>query len=738
MPQAKSVRCWVYFAALATVSLQQAVAEPVGECRAPVEPVPRFQALPDDGSTSVRAQSIEQLDQDTVILSGQVQLQRQDQRISAEEITYDRASSEAEARGAVTLENVEGDQFHTEELFVELDRFTGYADRGEYSLARNNARGDARNILLQSKDRVSMRKVRYTTCPPGNDDWYLKLGRLSLDKSRNLGVAHNAVIKFKKVPVFYWPYLRFPTSDQRQTGFLLPELGKSTKNGIIFGWPLYWNIAPNYDATITPRLLSENGTQLQTEFRYLGRPLAGQLDLEFLPNDKQTDTDRWAVKYEHRQTLGSGWTGNVNYAKVSDDNYLDDFKNNLAITSLTSLPQEAGVNYNGRLWNFRARALAYQTIDPTITGSALPYDRLPQLNLAAHTPAASGRPNLLFASEYNNFQRDLGPTGGRLGLNLSVDWPFRKSFGFVIPRISAYNIGYSLDVTPPQDETPGVTVPAFSLDNGLIFEREARIRGSRFRQTLEPRLYYLNVPFKNQDNLPNFDTSLPTLSFDNLFRENRFVGGDRIGDANQATLALSTRLFGADDGVEHFRFSLGETFYFEDRQVNLTPGTVETTSTSDIVAELSARFAEKWYGRATVQWNTDTEETDRSDFFLQYQPGKYKIVNLRYSFQNNDFEQAEVSTLWPVSKRWTLAASTSYSLQEQRNLESYAGFQYRSCCWALRFFARRRLDSEQQQVNDVLLQFELTGLGRLGDVPESPLRQSVFAPGQEFGSTVLP
>lgn len=738
MPQAKSVRCWVYFAALATVSLQQAVAEPVGECRVPVEPVPRFQALPDDGSTSVRAQSIEQLDQDTVVLSGQVQLQREDQRISADEITYNRASSEAEARGTVTLENVEGDQFHTEELFVELDRFTGYADRGEYSLARNNARGDAHNILLQSKDRVSMRKVRYTTCPPGNNDWYLSLGRLSLDKSRNLGVAHNAVIKFKKVPVFYWPYLRFPTSDQRQSGFLLPELGKSTKNGIVFGWPFYWNIAPNYDATITPRLLSKNGTQVQTEFRYLGRPLRGQLDFEYLPNDKQTDTDRWAVKYEHRQTLGSGWTGNVNYAEVSDDNYLDDFKNNLAITSLTSLPQEAAVNYSGQLWSFRARALAYQTIDPTITGSDLPYDRLPQLNLAAHTPAAAGRPNLLFASEYNNFQRDLGPTGGRSDLNLSVDWPFRKSFGFVIPRISAYNIGYKLDVSPPQDETPGVTVPAFSLDNGLLFEREARIRGGRFRQTLEPRLYYLNVPFKNQDNLPNFDTSLPTLSFDNLFRENRFVGGDRVGDANQATLALTTRLLGADDGVEHLRFSLGETFYFEDRQVNLTPGTMETSNTSDIVAELSARFAEKWYGRATVQWNTDAEETERSDFFLQYQPGRHKIVNLRYSFQNDDFEQVDVSTLWPVSKRWTLAASTSYSLQDQRNLESYAGFQYRSCCWALRFFARRRLDSEQQQVNDVLLQFELTGLGRLGDVPESPLRQSVFAPSQEFGSTVLP
>ncbi len=340
---------------------------------------------------------------------------------------------------------------------------------------------------------------------------------------------------------------------------------------------------------------------------------------------------------------------------------------------------------------------------------------------------------MFFESEFNNFRRDEGLTGERLGLKLSVDWPFRKSYGFVIPKVSVYNIDYDLDLDPPQDDAPGVTVPAFSLDNGLVFERQGH-----FIHTLEPRLYYLNVPFRDQDDLPNFDTSLPTLAFDNLFRENRFLGGDRVGDTNQLTAAITTRLLGAADGVEHLRFSLGQIYYFKDRKVNLASGTVAARETSDLVAEIAARFAEKWYGRATVQWNNDIRETERSDFFLQYQPADNKIVNFRYSFQNDDFEQVDLSALWPVSRRWTLAASSSYSLEDSRNLESYAGFQYRSCCWALRFFARRRLDSEQQQVNDVLLQFELTGLARLGDVPDSPLRQSVFAPSKGFGSGPLP
>ncbi|MFQ5935673.1 MAG: LPS-assembly protein LptD [Acidiferrobacterales bacterium] len=731
MPQPKSARWWVWFAVLAVVGPRQTIADPGGECPVPAQPIPGFQAIA-DGDTDIsppmrmRADSVEVRPDGVVVLSGNVELQRQDQRVLAEEIIYDRAEAEVDARGNVTVENVEGDQVRAEEVYLDLDEFRGYATAGTYRIGRNEGRGDAESIELESKERLHLNKVRYTTCPPGKDDWFFSLGELTLDKSRNLGTARNAVVRFKRVPIFYWPYVRFPISDERQTGFLFPELGRSTKSGIEFGWPFYWNIAPNYDATITPRILTDRGLQAQTEFRYLGRPFRGELDTEFLLDDDQTGTDRWAVRYTHHNSFGHRWAGDINYAKVSDDAYLDDFQNNLGITSLTHLPQEAFVTYADKTWDFRARALAFQTIDPTIALDDRPYDRVPQLTLAAHPPSRPGRPGLLFGSEFNNFQREQSLEGARLNLELGVDWPFRKSYGYVIPKVAFASIGYDLDVDAPQDQTPGVTVPLFSLDNGLIFEREANIRGGRFIQTLEPRLFYLYRPFEDQDDLPNFDTSLPDLSFANLFRENRFVGGDRISDANQATLALTTRLIGADDGAERLRFSIGQIFHFEDRKVNLTSGTIETRETSDLVAELTARFAEKWFGRATLQWNNDSRDTEQSNLFIQYQPVPDRIVNFRYSFARDDFEQLDLSTQWPVGRRWTVTASTSYSLEDQRNLQTYGGFEYRSCCWALRFFARRRLDAQQEQVNDVLFQFEFTGLGRLGSIPDSPLKQSVF------------
>lgn len=731
MPQPKSLRWWVCVVILAFVSPHLRAAGQDSECPV-VEPLtPAFESItPDEDTdtvpplTRLRAERIEALGNERFRLMGEAEVQRQDQRVLAEEILYDQARSELEAHGNVRLESVAGDQVRTEALELRLDSFTGHAGQGTYRLGRNQARGDAERIELEGKERLRLFRVRYTTCPPGRDDWFFRLGKLALDKSRNLGTARNAVVSFKRVPIFYWPYVRFPISDDRQSGFLFPELGHSTKLGTQFAWPFYWNIAPNYDATISPRWLSKRGLQTQTEFRYLGRPLSGELGLEYLPDDDETGEDRWAVNYRHQHTLGRGWSASVNYQKVSDDTYLDEFRNSLRVSSLTHLPHEAQVGYDGQVWSFGARALAFQTIDPTIATADQPYDRLPQLTLTANPPARSGRLRPLLESELVNFERDDSLTGGRVNLLLGASLPWRRPYGFLTPKLSVKHIGYRLEDVTPADRRPDVTVPIFSLDSGLVFER----LGTRFVQTLEPRLFYLYVPFREQDTLPNFDTSLPELAFANLFRENRFVGGDRVGDADQATLALSTRLLGARDGIERLSASIGQIFYFEDREVNLTPGTVETRPRSDFVAELRARFAEKWYGNATIQWNDDSDQTERSTVFFQYEPAIDRIVHLRYSFDRDSYEQVDLSTQWPIARRWTLAASTSYSLQDERNVESYAGFQYRSCCWALRLFARRRTDLELNDSNEVLLQFEFTGLGSIGEVPESPLAQSVFNP----------
>jgi LPS-assembly protein len=517
----------------------------------------------------------------------------------------------------------------------------------------------------------------------------------------------------------------------------MPELGRSNKLGTELAVPYYWNIAPNFDNTITPRHLSKRGLQIGNEFRYLGRPLDGQFDFEFLEDDDETGEDRWAGHYVHTQTLGRGWSADVDYAKVSDDAYLDDFGNSLAIASLTHLQQEAKIGYDGTVWDFGTRALSFQTIDNTIALADRPYDILPQLSLSARPAITPGRLYPELDGELANFDRDNSLTGGRLNLRPAVSLPFRNSYGFITPKLSVTHIAYDLDVSGTTDDKPDVTVPTFSLDSGLFFDRPMRIGDSAFIHTLEPRLFYLKVPFEDQDTLPDFDTSLPDLSFANLFRENRFVGGDRVGDADQVTLALTTRVIGATDGIERLRVSLGQIFFFEDREVNLPVG-IDTSDESDIILDFTARLADRWYTRGTWQWNDERDETQRSGLFFQYQPADDRIVNFGHQFQRDElerdeFKQVDLSVRWPLKPRWTIQAGTSYSLDDDRNLDSHAGLEYRSCCWGIRFFARRRLASDDEQVNSIQLQLTLNGLGEWGSAPDNPLDQSVFVPAAGFG-----
>ncbi|MFQ5994319.1 MAG: LPS-assembly protein LptD [Acidiferrobacterales bacterium] len=734
MPQANSARWWACLAVVAAVIPLPVVADPVPGCPAVPHPIPPFEPLPADAPlfTRVQADRVEQTDEH-VGLYGNVELRHEDIRILADQITFKRATEELQATGNVTLENLVGDRYQSPELYLQRDTFTGYTAQGSYNLGKNAARGEANRIVLDGKERAELLETTYTTCPPGKDDWLFKLGELELDKTSNTGTARNATLRFKKVPIFYWPWVRFPLSDERQTGFLFPTLGQSDLRGTELGIPFYWNIAPNYDATITPTWMSKRGLQVSNEFRYLQRPRSGYLRLEFLQDDDEFfGRDRWAVSYRHNEVVGEKWRANVDYDKVSDNAYLNDFGNNLAIASLTHLPRTGSTEYRGRRWNFRARVLAYQTVDPSISPASRPYDRLPQLQLLANpVPTRYGFIPVL-ETELDNFERDQSLTGWRINLLPGIDWPFRKSYGFIRPKLSVKYIGYSLDEPFLGDEQPDVTVPIFSLDSGLIFERE----GQRFTQTLEPRVFYLNVPTENQDDLPEFDTSLPVLNFANLFRENRFVGGDRVGDTNQVTVALTTRTIGAEDGVERFRFSIGQQFFFEDREVNLTPGFVDTRDESDLVAELTGRFANRWYTRATIQWNRELRQTAQSGFFLQYQPAKDRIVNLGYRLRGDDnVEQVDLSTQWPIKRRWTVAASASYSLQDERNVQSYLGFGYRSCCWALRLFGQRRLNTTTtEQINEVLFQFEFTGLATAGPTPDSPLFQSIFYPSERFAT----
>ncbi len=657
--------------------------------------------------------------------TGHVELRRGANRIRADEIVYDKPKDTVDAKGNIILDNRNGDRYQTDILHLQLESHKGYTGRSSFQTGGDiQARGDAKRIDFINKDVTKMKRLRFTTCPLGSSAWYLKIRELKLDKKKGFGTARRVTVRFFKVPIFYFPYLTFPITDKRLSGFLMPRIGRSNKLGTTLALPYYWNIAPQYDATLTPRFMSKRGTQLQTDFRYLGRRHSGQLRFEFLPNDNEAGDDRAAGSFKHSQTLSPLWSADIDLRGVSDKDYMNDFGDNLAISSQTHLPSTANISYRGSIWQFSTRLSSYQTIDKTLSPTQEAYDRLPQILLAASKISKGGRLRLGFDSEWVAFEHDVNLTGRRLNINPYISFPLRKSYGFLIPRISAKHIAYELDDSG--NTKPDLTVGMVSLDSGLIFERNTRIGKRRLVQTLEPRLYYLYVPFKNQDQLPIFDSSLPDFNFSSLFRENRFIGGDRIGDANQVTLAITTRFLDADNSSEYFSFSLGQIYYFDDQRVNIPASTI-LRNTSDLVAEAQARLPGNWFVRSTLQWNRDTKETQKGTFYLQYHPSKDKIFNFSHRFLRNDDEQVDVSLQWPVVRSWTVMARSNYSLKDERNIGSYAGFQYKSCCWAIRVFADRRVDQNGVQNKSVMLELRLSGLTKFSKSPASPLVQSVFS-----------
>jgi LPS-assembly protein len=713
--------------------LCQAAAAEDGGCPAP-PPRPPLAAAANPAAvapTDIRARDLVSAQGGASIFSGAVELRRGGQQLHAEHLRYDQANDQTDASGHVVLQDAAGTIYQTEEAHLNLGTHIGYATEGTYRLAGARARGDAARIDFEGPDRTRLERARFTTCAPGQDDWFLRVSDLTLDTGNEIGIAHHSSIEFKGVPLLYLPYLSFPLSDQRKSGFLLPRLGSASNRGLELATPYYFNLAPNYDDTLTPHVMTRRGLQLQNEFRYLTARSRGVLQLEELPNDRLANGDnRAAGTFQHRQTFGPRWSGNVDIRAVSDKQYLADFGDDIGITSQTHLPQTAELDYRGSAWNFTARAATYQTIDPSILPADRPYARLPQLNLALTPAPVPNRVNYQFDSEAVYFTRDVGVTGERLSVYPALSLPLSAAYGYLTPRIGVRHIAYHLAGAP--EATPALTRGVFSLDSGLYFERDGRWRDVPYVQTLEPRLYYLYVPRKAQDDLPNFDTSVPDLSFANLFRDNRFVGGDRIGDANQITAAVTTRFFDDRDGAERARASLGRIYYLQDRAVNLPAGT-DTAAASDIIGEAGLRLARAWYGRAQAAWDRTGGHLQQYGLFLQYNPARNRIVNLGKQFTRGQIEQTDVSTEWPIAGRWSLRGRSIYSWRDHRNVDSYAGVEYNACCWAVRLLGRRYLsvdtlhDNAAKQNSAILFEFELTGLTRLGRLPDSPLAQSMFS-----------
>ncbi len=649
-----------------------------------------------------------------VIMTGDAVLERGDQRLTADRLHLDRKSNVLTASGNVRFDLPEFTAFGSKSVFHPATDEAMVEDV-EYFFHERHAQGVADDLEIRGNGWARLRDVTYSTCDKGDEFWKLEASDLKLDRESGRGTAKNAVLRLSDVPVFYTPYLNFPIDDRRHTGFLLPRVGTSDRNGFDLTVPWYWNIAPHRDATFSPRYMSDRGLMLAGEFRYLNPTNQGKIYGSYLQNDAQADDDRHALSVFHSGNPIPNWGALVNFSQVSDDDYLKDFSDNLFSSSATQLDQLGQLTYFGGEWTSRLRVHKFQNVDSSIARAAQPYERIPELSMRGTWHGGYDEPTFELSGEATRFGHAVNVEGTRVDIRPAASLPLRRPWGYLTPKLGLSHTAYLLDDSAGGSDTPTRTAPITSVDAGLVFEKNLDWGGGDMVQTLEPRLFYLYVPRRDQDDIPIFDTSNLSVDFNSLFRENRFIGRDRLGDANQLTTALTTRVL--DRGVERFRFSIGQIQYFRDREVTLRSGAKSaTTNSSDILSEVRANLGNGFFAKGTHQWDVNDSTTALGRLDLSYNPGPGRVLSTTYRFERDNLEQFDVSGFWPLSSRWRFMGRWWYSLDRDRLLESIAGVEYRDCCWALRFARREFRDGSDDQDSDVAfyVELELSGLAGLG------------------------
>ncbi len=619
---------------------------------------------------------------------------------------------------------------------------------------QNKSRGDAKAVLFEGENKKVLKSASYTTCEVGIDDWYIKASELELDSYTKTATAWNARVEFMGVPLLYTPWIDFSYLNQRKSGFLSPTVGTTSRSGFEVQVPYYWNIAPDMDATLGTRILSKRGVQLQGEFRYLDENYSGTSSAEYLPSDSNTGEDRYYLNLNHRHAFGSGWSGGYNIEKVSDDEYFSELSTRITVTSRINLPQQGYVNYADDVWSFNGLVQKYQTLDQL----SFPYERLPQLTLQGDKEW--GMANTKLYTQWVSFDRKedepfrlatpnnglltTGVTGSRFTAYPSVSVPFERPYGYITPKFGVHYTTYSLDneaytLTGPlaatgSYESDNRTLPIFSLDTGLFFDREVNVVKNKYTQTLEPRLFYVYVPYRDQSMFPVFDTAEADLNLGTLFMENQFTGNDRINDANQLSLAVTTRMIDARTGVQRLAATLGQRFYFSDQQVTI-PGTPpRTNNSSDIVAAVTAKLANNWNVDAAWQYNTDSSSTVKSNIGARYNPEPGKVLNLSYRYTEDRLEQINVSGQWPLGGGWYGMGRWNYSMFENQPIEGLAGIEYDAGCWQARSVLQRVSTATADANYALFFQLELGGLTSIGSNPLSLLQRGI--PGYSPSGTI--
>jgi len=683
-------------------------------------------------------------------VTGNVTLRRGDQFLGTDSIEFSQDTGTYTATGNVRYQD-SGMRVVAERLEGDQNSDSHRIDNVRYQLTERRGNGGAERIEMQeSKGR--MFGSTYSTCPPSQRWWELRAQRIDVDTEEGTGVARNATLRIGKVPVLYVPWMPFPTDDRRRTGLLYPSISVSSRNGFDWRQPIYFNLAPNYDLTLTPRWMSKRGLQLGTEFRYLTDRGRGTFELEALPSDDLTwrerpeeiadprippenyrKKNRGMARYNGSYNVNRSWQARANLYWISDPAWLEDSSSTAEGVSISSLPSNIGIYGRGLYWTAAALAEYHMLSDNTIREVALPYNRLPRTYLRWEQPFGRFLAGAdTEAVRFEHVEPELKPGGSRLDLKPWVSLPLEGASWYVTPTLAWRYTGYQLDEAFP-NRSPSRSQPIGTVDAGLFLDRTTRFRGESFLHTLEPRLFYLNSPYREQDDIPLFDTRPMSFSWGQLFRDNRYSGADRQGDANQLTLALTTRLIRESDGREKLSASVGQIRYFEDARVTLGGEVPVEKGSSSWVADTSYAINDRWTVGASYQWNPATRREDLATFRTRYLIGDDGIVNLSYRYRRNVLrqtdllEQVDLSFLYPINPSWSLVGRYYYSLQAREVIEGIAGVQWESCCIAARLVGRRYVRNTRGEMNDsIQLEIELKGLGSAGPDNRGRLRRAIL------------
>jgi len=720
-----------------------------------------------------------------VVLSGKAQIRRSDMVLKGDRIDYEQNSGQLDAQGDVRLRR-DASLITGSRLRYNVDSDTGEVEAANFWLGSQGGSGRAEHAEIFSRSRMRLNKVVYTGCPCPNSAWEIRASRVDLDFDGNEGVARNAVLFFKGVPILASPYLTFPVKQERKSGLLMPTYGVTSNSGFEVSTPYYLNLAPNYDATLTPRYLAKRGLQLGGEFRYLGLRHQGQVSGTYLGRDQDTGDKRWLYSAQHYHVLNHGFYSDWNVSGTSDNDYFRDFSSlGLNESTTTQLSKRFRLGWSGHYMRGYAQIHKYQTLfdsDATVRNPL--FDTEPELVWQANRYDWGGVDAELDSSMVW-FRKPMGeqriggswqdrrfaPNGQRLAIYPSLSYPVVRAGWYVKPKAgvhysryqtrwyanssrlaSDYVAAYQDVYGSPSDGSRSRVQPIFSVDAGMTFDRDASLFGKPMLQTLEPRLYYLRVPYRKQQALPVYDTSLSDFSFAQAFQENIYTGGwDRIANANQLMLGVTTRFLDAGSGFERFTLSGGQRFYFEDQLVTLPYETARTDARSEMLLEATAALTDTLGVRATTQYNPYDRDWDRAMVGLRWRPQRLTTVSASYRYQRDVLtdtgnpvpylprgqHQLSLALQWPFSYHWYGVGRIDYSLrrvastgglpaEHRRITQAILGLEYKGdCCWTGRVALHRYVVDARDSNTALFFQLELHGLGALGTDPMSMLRRSI-------------